>query len=63
MGNGIDTVQYHAGESRIISTMSADMTNSDTNLNVTNSEENRSAKFKNPQNKQGIQVGEYTGQK
>lgn len=43
----VGRVAYHNGVSNIISTMSADTTNSDTNtLDTTASDENRSAKWK-----------------
>ncbi len=44
----VGTVSYHTGGTAIISTMTADTTNSGTDLNITNSEENLSAKFKYP---------------
>lgn len=49
----VGKVGYHNGVSTNISTMTADTTNSDTNtLDTTASEENRSAKYKNPNVKQ-----------
>lgn len=49
----VGQVGYHGGVTPIISTYSADMTNSDTNtLDTTASEENLSAKYKNPNVKQ-----------
>ena len=62
MGNGINAPVYHDGETTIIATKSADMTNYDTTLNISASTENRSAKYKNPQKTQGKQVGEYSDQ-
>jgi len=62
IGNGVKTVSYHDGETTIISTKSADVTGSDTNLNTIASTKNLSAKFKNPQNKQDPAIM-YTGQK
>ena len=45
----VGRVGYHNGGTTIISTMTADTTNSDTNtLDTTASEENRSAKYKYP---------------
>ena len=50
-GGVVGTPQYQ-DSTTIISTMSADMKNSDSDLNQTASSENRSAKFKNPSVKQ-----------
>lgn len=45
----VGRVVYHTGDTTIISTTSADITNSSTNtLDTTASEENRSARFKYP---------------
>lgn len=52
IGNGVNGVEYKEGESTIIATKSADMTNSSTDLNQTYDQTNRSAKYKYPQNKQ-----------
>lgn len=53
VGNGVSAPVY-AGQTTIIATKSADMTNSSTNLNQTASTANLSAKFKNPRNKQDV---------
>lgn len=53
-GNGIEAPVYFNGVADIISTKSADITNSQTNINQTASPENRSKKFENPQVKQDI---------
>lgn len=54
VGNGINAPVYFDGVANIISTMSADMKNSDTNINQSASQENRSAKFKNPNVSQNV---------
>lgn len=53
-GNGVAAPEYKEGETVIIATKSADMTNSSTNINQTASGENLSAKFKNPNVKQSV---------
>lgn len=62
IGNGVTTAQYHNGVSGIVGTMSADMTNGSTDLNVTYDQTNRSAKFKNPRNTQDTGIM-YSDQK
>lgn len=47
VGNGIEAPVLKTGGTSIIGTSSADMTNSGTDINVSYSNENRSAKFKN----------------
>jgi hypothetical protein len=54
VGNGINAPVYENGVANIISTKSADMTNSSTNINQTASSENLSAKFKNPSAKADV---------
>ncbi len=54
VGNGINKPVYKNGVEELISTKSADMTNASTNINQSASEENLSAKFKNPQVKQSV---------
>ena len=64
IGNGVDTVEYKEGDTVNATIETADMTNADAGqINISASEENLSAKFKNPQNQQGTQVGEYSDQK
>ena len=59
----IGTVGYHDGVSEIIGTKSADTTNASANtLDTTASDENRSAKFKNPRVRQDTGLM-YSGQK
>lgn len=53
-GNGIEAPVMFDGVVNIIATKSADMTNSQTNINQSVSGENRSAKFKNPSVSQDI---------
>ncbi len=48
----VGQVGYHGGVTPIITTMTADTTNSGTDLNITASEQNLSAKYKNPNVKQ-----------
>lgn len=50
----VDSPVYKAGVSELISTHSADTTNSSTNLNQTASQEDLSAKFKYPNVKQEV---------
>lgn len=52
VGNGVNAPVYENGEANIITTKSADMTNSDSTLNISASEENLSAKYKYPRNSQ-----------
>lgn len=54
VGNGVSAPTFKEGESTLISTKSADMTNSSTDLNGSYDQTNLSAKFKNPQNKQDV---------
>lgn len=53
VGNGVSSPEY-AGATEIISTKSADMKNSGTDLNQSASSENLSAKFKHPRVSQDI---------
>lgn len=62
IGNGVNAPVYKEGETVIIATKSANMTNSGTDLNISASNENLSAKFKNPRNRQDTGIM-YTGQK
>ncbi len=48
IGNGVNAPVYQDSETVIIATKSADMTNSDTDLNISASTENLSAKYKTP---------------
>lgn len=50
----VGNVEYHNGESSIIATKSADVTNSGADLNGVASSENLSAKFKTPRVKQQV---------
>lgn len=52
----VGNVGYMNGGTTIISTKTADMTNSDTNLNVTPNEVNQSAKYKYPNVKQSTSM-------
>lgn len=52
IGNGIDAPQYKDGESTIIATKSADMTNSDSTLNIGYDQTNRAAQYKYPRTSQ-----------
>lgn len=52
-GNGVEKPAYMNGVANIATTMSAS-TNQGTNINGTASNENLSAKFKNPQAKQDV---------
>lgn len=61
VGNGINAPVMKDGVETLISTMSADTTNSGTDLNQSASSENLSAKFKNPNVKTEI-ASEAQGQ-
>jgi len=55
VGNGITAPVYKNGETVLIATKSADMTNSDsTTINSSYDQANLSAKFKNPRVKQDV---------
>jgi hypothetical protein len=54
VGNGVTAPTYKNGVANIISTQSADMTNASTDLNVSASTENLSAKFKYPRVSQDV---------
>ena len=60
VGNGVHAPQYQDGTT-IISTQSADTTNSSTDLNQSYDQTNRSAQFKNPRKTQdqGAGQGQY----
>lgn len=62
IGNGVTAPTYQYGETNIISTKSADMTNSSTDLNISASTENLSAKYKTPRNNQDTGIM-YSDQK
>lgn len=52
IGNGVTGVVYNEGVTEIISTMTADVTNSDTSINQTYDQTDRAKKWENPQVKQ-----------
>jgi len=54
VGNGVTAPAYDNSVANIIATKTADMRNTGTNLNQTASNENLSAKFKNPRVKQDV---------
>lgn len=54
VGNGINAPEYFNGVAEIITTKTADMTNSSSNINNGYDQTNRSAKFKNPNVKQDV---------
>lgn len=53
-GHGVEAPVYDNSVANIIATKSADMTNSETDLNGTYDHTNLSAKFKNPNVKQDV---------
>lgn len=54
VGNGVSKPEYKSGGTDIIATKSADMTNMGTEINITASQENLSAKFKYPRVRQDV---------
>lgn len=55
VGNGIEHPTYQNGDTNLIpSNASANFTDAGTDINISASEENRSAKFKNPKVKQDV---------
>lgn len=54
VGNGIHAPGYKEGGTTIIATKTADMNNTGTDINITASQENLSAKFKYPRVRQDI---------
>jgi hypothetical protein len=54
VGNGVSKPEYKSGGTDIIKTKTADMKNSGTDINITASTVNLSAKFKYPRVKQDI---------
>lgn len=51
IGNGVNAPQYQDSDTNNVTVKTADVHNSDTELNITASEENLSRKYKYPQKK------------